>query len=307
MSRPLRTFQEAGAHAMFMTDDWASAFRPTEETQEAGEPTDHVPPDPFGKQSVKRDPEDSQSPLSVGPDVREVLMALKVIHDENTVLRQRVGVLEQMVANPPWLNDLNSNLQSVLRDNASAMVQANNQFMAILIRKLDEVEERLSADEPAFTNILYSNPELFNEISSRPDDENELSVEEEFAAKQKIAEMVAEEHPELFPTDEELEEIELTAEQEEMLAEFNAADMYDGSYERVRTRFEQENWAKARGLTMEEAFGGPTDEELEEKRIRASFDAWKAKEIKWHEFVKAAGGVKNAGMWKKKFTDESLS
>ena len=43
----------------------------------------------------------------------------------------------------------------------------------------------------------------------------------------------------------------------------------------------------------------------DEKRIRASFDAWKAKEIKWHEFVKAAGGVKNAGMWKKRFTEES--
>lgn len=261
MSRPLRTFQEAGAHAMFMTDDWASAFRPTEETQEAGEPTDDVPPHPFGKQSVKQDPEDSQGPLPVEPDVREVLMALKVIHDENTVLRQRVGVLEQMVANPPWLNDLNSNLQSVLRDNASAMVQANNQFMAILIRKLDEVEERLSADEPSFTNILYSNPELFNEISSRPDEEDDLSVEEEFAAKQKIAEMVAEEHQDLL-------EEPLTPEQEEL-----------------------------EKLSDDPNFNS----------IRASFDSWKAKEIKWHEFVKAAGGVKNAGMWKKKFTDESLS
>ena len=298
MSRPLRTFQEAGAHAMFMTDDWASAFRPTEETQEPGEPTDDVPPHPFGKQSVKRDPEDSQSPLPVGPDVREVLMALKAIHDENTVLRQRVGVLEQMVANPPWLNDLNSNLQSVLRDNASAMVQANNQFMAILIRKLDEVEERLSADEPSFTNILYSNPELFNEISSRPDEEDELSVEEEFAAKQKIAEMVAEEHPEII-ADGPFESVNVNINGETVF------DFPDGVDSEPQLTAAQEEWLA--NLDPDDDIMGTIERFHKENRIRSSFDAWKSKEIKWHEFVKAAGGVKNAGMWKKKFTDESLS
>ena len=50
--------------------------------------------------------------------------------------------------------------------------------------------------------MLYSDPELFNEISQRPDDEtNELSVEEEFAAKNKIAEIVTEENPDLFDED----------------------------------------------------------------------------------------------------------
>ena len=279
MSFLLRTFQEAGAHAMSMTDDWASAFRPTEDTQEAGEPTDHVPSHPFGEQSVKRDPEDSQGPLPVEPDVREVLMALKAIHDENTVLRQRVGVLEQMVANPPWLNDLNSNLQSVLRDNASAMVQANNQFMAVLIRKLDEVEERLSADEPSFTNILYSNPELFNEISSRPDEEDDLSVEEEFAAKKKIAEMVEEEHPEI-------------------IADFSMP---------IETEFDYPDGVDSEPQLTAASVTAEAEKRFhEENRIRISFNAWQAKEIKWHEFVKAAGGVKKAGMWKKKFTDESL-
>jgi len=288
MSTPSRrTFQEAGAHAMSMTDDWASAFRPVEE-EVVEEPVEETLDEPVDQPTIA--------------DINEILISLKVIHDENIDLRKRVRLLEQMVANPPWLNDLNSNLQAVLRDNASAMVGANNQFMAILIRKLDELEERLSSDDPAFTNILYSNPELFNEISSRPDEEDELSVEEEFAAKEKIAEMVQEEHPELLTTGEESiselaqmgslnpmseEEMDasLTAAQEEMLAELNGADHFDGTYERLRTKFEQDNH--------------------DEKRIRASFDAWKAKEIKWHEFVKAAGGVKNAGMWKKRFTEES--
>ena len=249
MSTPSRrTFQEAGAHAMSMTDDWASAFRPVEE-EVVEEPVEVTPDEPVDQPTIA--------------DINEISTSLKVIHDENIDLRKRVRLLEQMVANPPWLNDLNSNLQAVLRDNASAMVGANNQFMAIIIRKLDELEERLSSDDPAFTNILYSNPELFNEISSRPDEEDELSVEEEFAAKEKIAEMVQEEHPELITTG------------EESISELA----------QMGSRFEQEN--------------------AEELRIRASFDAWKAKEIKWHEFVKAAGGVKNAGMWKKRFTEES--
>ena len=258
MSTPFRrTFQEAGARAMSMTDDWASAFRPAEEVVEDS-PVEESPVEPV-------EPVDQPTIA----DINEILISLKVIHDENIGLRKRVHTLEQMIANPPWLNDLNSNLQAVLRDNASAMVGANNQFMAILIRKLDELEERLSSDDPSFTNILYSNPELFNEISSRTDEENELSVEEEFAAKEKIAEMVSEEHPEI-------------------IADFSMPNAVDGPFEPVKVDS-----------------GGPTDEELEENRIRGSFDAWQAKEIKWHEFVKAAGGVKNAGMWKKKFTEES--
>ena len=272
MSTPFRrTFQEAGAHAMSMTDDWASAFRPVEE-EVVEEPVEEMLDEPV-------EPVDQPTIA----DINEILISLKVIHDENIGLRKRVSVLEQMVANPPWLNDLNSNLQAVLRDNASAMVGANNQFMAILIRKLDELEERLSSDDPAFTNILYSNPELFNEISSRPDEENELSVEEEFAAKQKIAEMVAEEHPEI-------------------IADFSMPDAVDGPFESVKVNIDGETvFDYPDGVDS----GGPTDEELEENRIRVSFNAWQAKEIKWHEFVKAAGGVKNAGMWKKKFTEES--
>ena len=255
MSTPFRrTFQEAGAHAMSMTDDWASAFRPHHAAEEVVEDS------PVEEPPVEETPVEPDQPTIA--DINEILISLKVIHDENIGLRKRVRTLEQMLANPPWLNDLNSNLQAVLRDNASAMVGANNQFMAILIRKLDELEERLSSDNPAFTNILYSNPELFNEISSRPDEENELSVEEEFAAKNKVAELVNEEHPDL--------------------------------------------------LTGEDLVEDPEQKELEKlsddpefNSIRASFDSWQAKDIKWHEFVKAAGGVKKAGMWKKRFTEES--
>lgn len=245
---------------MSMTDDWASAFRPGEE-EVVEEPVEETPDIPVDQPTIA--------------DINEILISLKVIHDENIGLRKKVHTLEHMVANPPWLNDLNSNLQAVLRDNASAMVGANNQFMAILIRKIDELEERLSSDSPAYTNILYSNPELFNEITSRPDEEikaseeesqSELTMEEEWASINKVAEIVDEEHPDLLTTGQVDQEAPPTAAQEEI-----------------------------EKLSDDPNFNS----------IRASFDSWRAKEIKWHEFVKAAGGVKNAGMWKKKFTEES--
>ena len=247
-----------------MTDDWASQFRPDNELEESNNP--HI------------EPEDSQGPLPdeeefpdqpTIADVNEILISLKNIQSnlsqENIVLTERVSRLEQLILNPPWLNDLNSNLQKVLRDNAAALVGANNQFMAVLARKMDEMEERLSSDTPAYTNILYSNPELFNEISQREDEpeeeiatdvdngieaklnnlvhsgtvakENELSMEEEFVAQNQIAKMVDEEHPGL---------------------------LLDG-----------------------------------DDKVAIAYQKWQLKEIKWHEFVKTAGGVKAASDYKK--------
>jgi len=219
-----------------MTDDWASQFRPGNELEESNEP-----------------PQDSQDSL---PDEEFPDQANKVLQ-ENIVLTERVSRLEQLILNPPWLNDLNSNLQKVLRDNAAALVGANNQFMAVLARKMDEMEERLSSDTPAFTNILYSNPELFNEISQREDeseeeiatdvdngiDANELSMEEEFVAQNQIAKMVDEEHPEL---------------------------LLDG-----------------------------------DDKVAIAYQKWQLKEIKWHEFVKTAGGVKAASDYKKKMQKQN--
>jgi|GEM_PF-4600782 len=90
-------------------------------------------------------------------------------------------------------------LSELNRQNTEAIVSANSQFMHLVIRKLDELEERLSSDDPSYTNVLYSNPELFNEISARSEeDTNELSIAEEFASQNIIAEMVKEENPNLL-------------------------------------------------------------------------------------------------------------
>ena len=172
-----------------MTDDWASQFRPDNELEEEPKEID-------SKEVYLPDESTIAEPQSMN-FYEEAYGALI----DN--LLERVTRLEQLILNPPWLNDLNSNLQAVLRDNAAALVGANNQFMAVLARKMDEMEERLSSDDPSYTNILYSNPELFTEISQRPDENeitngNELTAEEEFTSKSKIADLVDEEYPDLL-------------------------------------------------------------------------------------------------------------
>lgn len=89
-------------------------------------------------------------------------------------------------ANGTLFTALQNLLNQVMMKNTEALVNANNQFMHLIMRKLDELEERITSDEPAFTNVLYSDPELFNEISARDEAqvaaqemlENELSMEE---------------------------------------------------------------------------------------------------------------------------------
>jgi hypothetical protein len=65
--------------------------------------------------------------------------------------------------------ELSEQIRVLQHGNIEALVTANQQFMTIIMRRLEEMEERLSSDTPAFTNILYSSPELFTEISERED------------------------------------------------------------------------------------------------------------------------------------------
>ena len=224
-----------------MTDDWASRFRPGSELEEEArlnfndELNDTEPFDEVNDEVNDTEPIEPVQPY-LEPDVQE---AFRNMWLANNLLTERVAKLEQLILNPPWLNDLNSNLQAVLRDNAAALVGANNQFMAVLARKMDEMEERLSSDNPSYTNILYSNPELFTEISQRPEEGEELSAEEEFTSKIKIAELVVEENPDLL-----------------------------------------------------------VDDGTEEDAVEVAFKHWQEKEIKWSDFVKAAGGVKAASDYK---------
>lgn len=106
--------------------------------------------------------EDDFDPLTLSfiESLEEIKQEIETIKDSNGVL----------------FTALQNMLNELMMKNAEAMVSANNQFMHLIIRKLDELEERITSDEPAFTNVLYSDPDLFNEISAReepPEEEEE--------------------------------------------------------------------------------------------------------------------------------------
>lgn len=101
--------------------------------------------------------EDEFDPLTLSfiESLEEIKQEIETIKDSNGVL----------------FTALQNMLNELMMKNAEAMVSANNQFMHLIMRKLDELEERITSDEPAFTNVLYSHPELFNEISERGEDQ----------------------------------------------------------------------------------------------------------------------------------------
>ena len=170
-----RRIQTAEASAYTMADDWASQFRPGALPEEEPEP---VAPE-------------------VVVDNDRLILALEAIVKRLDAMDARLGLYEQAISNPAWLPQHIDNLRQLHHLNAEAILMANQQFSGLVIRKLDEMEERIKSDEPTYTNVLYSDPELFQEISSRPD-ENELSMDEEFAAKNKIFELLEEEQPEIL-------------------------------------------------------------------------------------------------------------
>ena len=170
-------------------DDWASQFRPG-----------MFPAGMAKKKSVDSTEEKISSvetPEIQNLDTAKILQGFEAIVKRLDALDARLGMYEGVLNNPSWLPAHIDNLRQLHHFNAEAILNANQQFSSLVIRKLDEMEERIKSDDPSYTNVLYSNPELFNEISQRPD-ENELTMEEEFASQNKIAEMVDDEHPTLL-------------------------------------------------------------------------------------------------------------
>jgi len=169
-----------------MSEDWASQFRPGMlSDEEQSEPVVVEETLPVEEQAIQT------------LDTDKILQGFEAIVKRLDALDARLGMYEGVLNNPSWLPAHIDNLRQLHHFNAEAILNANQQFSSLVIRKLDEMEERIKSDDPSYTNVLYSNPELFNEITQRPD-ENELTMEEEFASQNKIAEMVDEEHPELL-------------------------------------------------------------------------------------------------------------
>tara|TARA_B100000287_G_scaffold216098_1_gene203898 strand:- start:1426 stop:2082 length:657 start_codon:yes stop_codon:yes gene_type:complete len=133
-----------------MSEDWASDFRPGA-----------VPEPPVATN-------ESQPEVSV--DTEKILLGFEAVVRRLDAMDKRLSLFEQFLANPEWLPNHIETLRQLHQMNAQALMTANQQFSQLVIRKLDEMEERIKSDEPSYTNVLYSNPELFHEISSREDE-----------------------------------------------------------------------------------------------------------------------------------------
>ena len=157
-------------------------------------------------------------------------------------IKQEFETLKQ--SNETLFVALQNLLTEVQRQNTEAIISANSQFMHLVVRKLDELEDRLSTDEPSYTNVLYSDPELFNEISERPEEEPQPQEPTTIHSKGAILE--------------------------------NPPSINDEVVSPL------------------------------EDHVIEGYNKWQAKEIKWSDFVKIAGGVKAAGK-AKRILSESLS
>ena len=281
-----------------MTDsDWASAFRPNNVQNQPAVPSPAQSLDPAPRILTGRPPIEEEKNLQMPNDSNLVESILSSVAEMFMLLEQRT------------------------RESLISIIEAQEQQGLLMARKFEELERMISDNgELPITNIDALDPALADEIRANTDEEvaeepdfmpelvepedvptiadiNELQI-----SVNNLAEVVDEIAPGI------LEIPQLTAEQEEMLAELKGDDHYDGTYDRIRTRFEQENWAKEQGLTMEEAFGGPIDEKPEESSlnhvaedevivpqdIKTAYWEWKEGNGTFQQFVKAAGGPKGA-------------
>jgi hypothetical protein len=142
-----------------MDEDWASTFRPGVE-----EP---IVPEP------------QESGGSVDVSVEKIMRGFEAIVKRLDSLDARLSLFEASQNSPVWLPELYNALQALSHGNVEALIRANQQFSSLVIRKIDEMEERIKSDEPSYTNVLYSDPELFDEISARADGLTEESEEDD--------------------------------------------------------------------------------------------------------------------------------
>ena len=163
-----------------MADDWASQFRP--EMREAQ-----------SKAKAQRSEDlEATSEAEAGISDYKILKGFEAVLKRLDAMDARLGLFEAIIQNPSWLDSHIQSLNALHRGNAEALMHANQQFSMLVIRKLDEMEERIKADEPSYTNVLYSDPELFNEISTR-EDEEEVQIEKSLEAADALIDQLDEE------------------------------------------------------------------------------------------------------------------
>jgi hypothetical protein len=189
----LRCIQTVEALGVIMADDWAAGFRPR----------DFPDSPPINLEQSEDTGEHARTDYPQEPvvDTTKILLGFEAVVKRLDAMDARLALFESLNENPGWLEAHLENLRALHHMNAEALMRANQQFSNLVIRKLDEMEERIKSDEPSYTNVLYSNPELFNEISSR---EEEQLIEKALDAAEALIdeELVEERAPDM--TEEEI-------------------------------------------------------------------------------------------------------
>ena len=133
-----------------MADDWAAGFRPRDFP--VSPPTNLEQSEDTGEHARTDYP---QEPVV---DTTKILLGFEAVVKRLDAMDARLALFESLNENPGWLEAHLENLRALHHMNAEALMRANQQFSNLVIRKLDEMEERIKSDEPSYTNVLYSNP-----------------------------------------------------------------------------------------------------------------------------------------------------
>lgn len=219
-----------------MSDDWANRFMPSEskETETSDEPLDSMPPisdimaDVFeGTAKINRESLDESIvdiPIKIAaPGINEILISLKEIHGQGEMLYGQT--LETLLPQFAELGTTQTVLMSaldIIRQDQRIVSNENKQILLALtevvgklnqrldslegavIRKMGQLEFAISKPPPQpMTNVMDFEPSILKQIREEADEahtieENELTMEEEWASINKIADIVEEENPGLF-------------------------------------------------------------------------------------------------------------
>jgi len=312
--------------------DWLERFKSKEETQTAEEleadfpDDDDIEDDEFQDQPLKElqtfDMDLDELVADISKTNGYIFASLKAMNEELkagfTLVRSeqsKIADVNEIMISLNNIADRVDALEEKVIQSLLAMEDGNEKRALLLANALEEIND-LVADPDGMTDVFKVAPdiamgaiereaqgELSDEKPFDPDDEiylpeetpNELTMEEEWAAKIKIADMVDEEHPTLLHGEEEeflqqkyphLTLQEAIAAEEEMQTLSNKD--YDPYMEHMSDNEGGAGEIQSFSLPEELAEQGYTEESYNKVMDYINGD------IKWKDIVKYAGGMKQA-------------
>jgi hypothetical protein len=107
-----------------------------------------------------------------------------------------VTLMRELLVEVRSLNNHHSeenNALMMVRDamirNAEAIISSQESTTHLMMRKMEEMEDRLNSNDPQFTNLMDTDPELYQEIISREDDEDEIEPNGEDSGLEEVSQI----------------------------------------------------------------------------------------------------------------------